>query len=421
MDKIKENLEKNKKEHENKKISLIEKDFYRIIVIGPTGAGKSQFCNFIMRDTEKKSFEVSESLNSCTQDPKSKIFKRLKSKTKYEIIDTAGDSDSSDNDKINLEKLVKFLREKKEIDCIALLLKFNERISGPTRKYIKLLGDIFTAWEFYSHLCVFFTRSPIVPKKKQESMQKKYKEEINIILKECFKMEKNVHFPEIKVFFIDTEYDEDEQKYEEKFQDTVDIMLQYMKVNVYRFNSINTSKLDIEGERTSEEAINRTNTCRKLSEILMEQTKKYNLEQEIEEAKKNNNLELIKKKEEELNLLQKKGKVPNIDEESMQIYQQYKEREKECIELLKEISEEAKEKNIHIEELDDSADRYSDIAKKLGIGGATTFLLGLGGVAATSICPLAGPVIAAVCFTGSGGFTLGSIGYKIASIFKRNK
>ena len=26
------------------------KDFYRVMVVGPTEAGKSQFCNFIQRD-----------------------------------------------------------------------------------------------------------------------------------------------------------------------------------------------------------------------------------------------------------------------------------------------------------------------------------------------------------------------------------
>lgn len=54
------------------------KDFYRLIVIGPTGAGKSQFCNFVQRDTTNTKNKVSNSLNSCTQDPKSNIFERKK-------------------------------------------------------------------------------------------------------------------------------------------------------------------------------------------------------------------------------------------------------------------------------------------------------------------------------------------------------
>ena len=152
------------------------KDFYRLIVIGPTGSGKSQFCNFVQRDTTNTKNKVSYSLNSCTQDPYSNIFERQK--TKFEFIDTAGNSDSSDNDEINLKKLVEFLKEKKTIDYIALLLKYGERLTKETRDYILLLGKIFTPWEFYSHLCVFFTKSPPLPpepKKEDPKYEKKKK------------------------------------------------------------------------------------------------------------------------------------------------------------------------------------------------------------------------------------------------------
>ena len=38
---------------------------YKIVLLGPTGVGKSQLCNFIMKDKENKTFKVSESINSC--------------------------------------------------------------------------------------------------------------------------------------------------------------------------------------------------------------------------------------------------------------------------------------------------------------------------------------------------------------------
>ena len=47
---------------------------YRVIVIGPTGAGKSQFCNFVRRDKSNSINKVSDSLDSCTQDPFSNTF-----------------------------------------------------------------------------------------------------------------------------------------------------------------------------------------------------------------------------------------------------------------------------------------------------------------------------------------------------------
>lgn len=97
------------------------KNSYRAIIIGPTGAGKSQFCNFVQRDTNNNINEVSESLSSCTQDPFSNNFTRQN--TNLEFIDTAGSSDSSNNDQKNLEKLVNYLKIKKSIDYIILLLK----------------------------------------------------------------------------------------------------------------------------------------------------------------------------------------------------------------------------------------------------------------------------------------------------------
>lgn len=127
-----------------------EKDLYRVIVVGPTGMGKSQFCNFVQRDTTNSINKVSDSLNSCTQDPFSNIFRR--NNNNYEFIDTAGSADTGNKDIENLKRLVEYLKKKLSIDHILLLLKFGERVTNDTRDYIKTLGKIFTPAEFYSHL-----------------------------------------------------------------------------------------------------------------------------------------------------------------------------------------------------------------------------------------------------------------------------
>ena len=49
---------------------------YKIAVIGPTGVGKSQFCNYIQKDYTNSKNEVSDSLDSCTQNPSPNIFER---------------------------------------------------------------------------------------------------------------------------------------------------------------------------------------------------------------------------------------------------------------------------------------------------------------------------------------------------------
>ena len=81
----------------------MESKIFRIAVIGPTGAGKSQFCNFCLKDKTNKTYEVSNSLNSCTQDPFSTIPCE-RNNINIELIDSAGSSDSGDKDIENLKK-----------------------------------------------------------------------------------------------------------------------------------------------------------------------------------------------------------------------------------------------------------------------------------------------------------------------------
>lgn len=52
-------------------------NIYRIVVVGPTGSGKSQLCNYVQKDLTNSINTVSDSLYSCTQDPKSNEFERI--------------------------------------------------------------------------------------------------------------------------------------------------------------------------------------------------------------------------------------------------------------------------------------------------------------------------------------------------------
>ena len=203
---------------------------YKVIVIGPTGAGKSQFCNFFQRDLSSSINKVSNSMKSCTQDPFSNKFTRID--TNIELIDTAGSSDSSNNDEKNLIKLVNYLKTRKEIDFILLLLKFGERLTNQTIDYLNNLGKIFTSSEFYFHLCVIFTKYPIKPKKKDIKTRDLFVDEINEVLKNSFKIDKEQILPRIDVHFIDTEIDENDEGdliYEEKLQDNIDIIIKKIK------------------------------------------------------------------------------------------------------------------------------------------------------------------------------------------------
>lgn len=391
---------------------------YRVIVVGPTGAGKSQFCNFVRRDTTNSINKVSDSLDSCTQDPFCNSFQR--NNANYEFIDTAGSADSSDNDVRNLEKLVEFLKTKQQIEYIILLLKFNERVTKDTRNYIETLGKIFTPAEFYSHLCVFFTKYPIHASKKEEKIKKKSIEEINNILKQTFNVNKNIQIPDVKVYFVDTEVDEEEGTYEEKYQETIDIMMEQMKLDVDINQSINTKDLDATGHNAKIRNDEQIKRIKKLYEEEKkkredEEKEKKRLEKEIQKSKAND-LER-KKKEKELNELIEKQKLEKARIEEM---------EKENIRKQKLIEEEAKKKGIEIERLDNIIDGCGYLAKAQGITAGASFLLGLGGIALTAVCPVAGPFIAATFLGGSLGcgiWTAGAgvvaAGAKIAKEIKK--
>ena len=329
------------------------KDFYRAIVVGPTGAGKSQFCNFIQRDLSNSINKVSDDLDSCTKDPSSNIF--IRNNIKYEFIDTAGSSDSSKDDIKNLETLINYIKKKEEIDYIVLLLKFGERMSGCTREYLNTLGKIFTADEFYKHLCVFFTKFPLKPKKKEIELKEKNIKEINRILKEIFEIEEKSPIPYIKVYHIDTDIDEDDNAYDEISQNAIDIMMKQMGLDVDKFGSIDTKNFDITGKRIEIDKEENKKLKKMLEEEILkkekEEEEKKRLQEEIKKMKESD--EKIKKEENLKVLLEKekkeRQKCEAILKKNQEIIQKHQERQKK-------IDEEASKKGVDISKLDDNID-----------------------------------------------------------------
>ena len=175
---------------------------YRIVLVGPTGAGKSQFCNFLLNVLSNSKHKVSDSLNSCTTQPQSTIMER--NDIKLELIDSPGNSDSNNNDEENLKVLVDYLRNKKELNQIFLVLSFEDRLSRDTRDYLKILSYIFTPKEFMSNLMVIFTHYPINPDEDDKNKSIKIKLEIIDILNKLFDIKNSMKIPEIPAYFLNT-------------------------------------------------------------------------------------------------------------------------------------------------------------------------------------------------------------------------
>ena len=367
-----------------------DKDLYRILVVGPTGAGKSQFCNFVQRDITNSKNKVGKGLRSCTKGPQSNIFTR--NNTNYDFLDSAGSSDSDNDDIKNLNLLIDFIKKKESIDYITLLLKFGEKITNETKKYLETLGKIFTAGEFYTHLCVFFTKFPTKPKKKDRALKDETKKEINEILKEIFHIDKEIQIPDVKVYFIDTEIDEDDNTYDEKSQDTIDIMIKQMKLDIKKYNSINTKNFDVTGERIENE--------KKQIEALKKQLEEEKLKKEKEEEEKKRVMEEMQKMKEP-------------------IIREAQERERKFQEEQRKIDEDAKNRNIDIERLDGKiSDNLSTAGNMAKYGAVTTassllsgfFLITVADISTTTgLGAVVGNAIAYGLIGGAGVFALASL------------
>ncbi len=390
---------------------------YKVIVIGPTGAGKSQFCNFFQRDLSNSINKVSNSMKSCTQDPFSNKFTRTD--TNIELIDTAGSSDSSNNDEKNLIKLVNYLKKRKEIDFILLLLKFGERLTNQTIDYLNNLGKIFTSSEFYFHLCVIFTKYPIKPKKKDIKTRDLFVDEINEVLKNSFKIDKEQILPRIDVHFIDTEIDENDEGdliYEEKFQDTIDIIIKKIKLNSMIYHPINTEDLDYTGDsakkRIEEERRKYEEQIKKLEE---ENKRKEKEQKEIERLRKMKD-EREKKRLEEL--LRKKEDENRKKEEQIRAERELRLKFEE---ERKKIEEEERKK--HIEKV--NLDRKIAFCKGFSQFGGWAFLgslvLGGAGLLITPFCPVAGVAMIGGSIGGTPTSLIEFVGGKIGENYFENK
>ena len=176
----------------------------KIVLVGPTGAGKSQFCNFIHNDLTNSIYKVSNSLNSCTSTPQSSIIERQN--MRLELIDSPGSSDSNNNDEENLKVLANYLQSKNEIHQILLILSFEDRLSKDTRQYLKILSWIFTPMQFMSNLIVIFTHYPKDPDEEDIEKFYQHKYEINEELNKIFDIpsEYKSKIPQIPVYHFNT-------------------------------------------------------------------------------------------------------------------------------------------------------------------------------------------------------------------------
>lgn len=229
----------------------MNKQIFRIVLLGTTGVGKSQLCNFIIRDKFNRTFEVSDSFDSLTQVPQSTVCKR--SGMNIEVIDTAGCCDSGGNDDENFKVLIEYLRKKETISLFMIVMNFaDDRLNEKTREYIRLISETFTPTEFYNHLVIVFTHYPEKPNKKTKEKLDKKVNQIQAILKELVGVIEDQNPPQ--VYELDTETD-DSENFIPKFQATIDsILLKMQNISLF-FGDVCTKTIKYKGanDRIEEE------------------------------------------------------------------------------------------------------------------------------------------------------------------------
>ena len=361
-------------------------NFIKVLMVGPMGVGKSQLCNYIQNDYENRINKVSDSLESCTQDPKSNKFNRIEKN--FDFIDTAGNNDSDEIDILNLEKLVNYLKRIKKIHYIILVLKFGERFTGDTKQYIEALGKIFTIREFFCHLSIVFTKFPNDPKEEDLSTKDKFTSDINRLLKNIFQPDEIDNLPANEIYFINSKYDRNNELNNKKNQEIVDKILNNIILCQSMNSPINTENLDITGKNAK----------------LRRQLEIEKLRREIEQERKNREIAEIQARE-----------ARRRAEDMEAAYERERKYRKE-IENLKnknkenerEINEEREKKNNKLKELDNMSQSGKELVKNGGIGLLGSIGLGLLGAALTSVCPIVGPGMVAFA-VGSGASSAGGV------------
>ena len=218
----------------------------KVVLVGPTGAGKSQFCNFIHKDLTNSIFEVSNSLNSCTKEPQSTIVERQN--IRLQLIDSAGSSDSNNKDEENLKKLALYLRKEKILNQIFLVLNFHDRFSRDTREYLNIVSWIFTPKQFMTNLMIIFTHYPDNPDEDDLTKYQLFKKEINQELNKIFEIPSEFKIPDIPVYFVNTKiFKKGGNKYfDENSQLAVNDFIEELKLRISStsYSSIDTTDLD---------------------------------------------------------------------------------------------------------------------------------------------------------------------------------
>jgi len=261
----------------------------KVVVFGEFYVGKSQFCNFIKKDLTNSIYKVSVNCYSDTIEPQSITIERQR--IRLELIDTPGKIWNEYEEKIN--KIIKFLKDKKEIDQILFLFRFdNLRLSNNESLILKKLSSIFTPFEFITHLIIIFTNYF-----QDEGEEYLY---INQCFKPCIKEELNKIFsmnigftiPDIPIYYFNTRVikKEDKLSFQKNSEIASNEFIEELKLRISSpfYSPIDTTKLDYNKDLIIQKIENEKNKILKeIENLKKDKEKRGKLIKDLEKEKQN--------------------------------------------------------------------------------------------------------------------------------------
>ena len=278
---------------------------YRIVLLGQTGSGKSQLCNFIYQDKNNEKFAVSHGLDSQTKLPQTEIFNRKINDNQYniELIDSAGCSDSEGDDEENFKSLIEKLKEKKTIHLFMFVFNFTNRVDNNTKNYIKFIANTFTPIEFFNHLVIIFTNYKENPTPKEEEKKNIKTNQIIDVIKKTIGIAGEGINSIPKVYELDTELNED-GNFIEKFQATIDVILLNMISNIKLNDAVDTE--NIKYNNVKDRIQQEKEEYEKKFKEFENQKKKYREEQKYKLESYQRLIKITKEREEQANELERR-------------------------------------------------------------------------------------------------------------------
>jgi hypothetical protein len=175
-------------------------NYYTLLTIGQTGAGKSELGNSYLRDP--KAFEANASPDAVTFVTSSQ--ERIIDGVVRCCIDTQGMDDTQGIDSKHIQQMVQFMKSwPKGVNAIAIVINGQApRFDAGTQKLIKIINTFFNNPQFWDHVCLVFTKNFKANPVDRNIVEQEYKKRVQDLVVEC--TGDPSRRPQLPVFLVDS-------------------------------------------------------------------------------------------------------------------------------------------------------------------------------------------------------------------------